>query len=124
MFSFSDQLPIPAEATLVVPIPETVQTKQQLLEALAEGLNFPSYFGRNWDALDECLCDLSWIPFPRPIMLFHEAVPFTEAPTERSIYLDILKHAMQDLESGRLHTLVVVFPTAFAVDPEAGDGGP
>lgn len=34
----------------------------ELLDALAVGFSFPDYFGRNWDALEECLRDLSWLP--------------------------------------------------------------
>lgn len=41
---------------------ETADTKELLLRALAKSLSFPDYFGDNWDALDECLTDLSWLP--------------------------------------------------------------
>jgi RNAse (barnase) inhibitor barstar len=34
----------------------------ELMDALAVGFSFPDYFGRNWDAVDECLRDLSWLP--------------------------------------------------------------
>jgi RNAse (barnase) inhibitor barstar len=36
--------------------------KQALLGQCASTLGFPDYFGRNWDALEECLNDLSWLP--------------------------------------------------------------
>lgn len=113
MFTFSDHLPIPTEATLVVPIPASITTKDQLLQTLAKGLNLPTYFGWNWDALEECLCDLSWIPFPRRIVLFHEAVPFAEGSNERSTYLDILKQATNACSLGQHHEFTVVFPTTF-----------
>ncbi|MEW6677892.1 MAG: barstar family protein [Pseudomonadota bacterium] len=34
--------------------------KQALLEALGWALAFPDYYGANWDALEECLTDMSW----------------------------------------------------------------
>ena len=33
---------------------------EALLGALAEALKFPDWFGGNWDALADCLNDLSW----------------------------------------------------------------
>jgi hypothetical protein len=36
--------------------------KAQVLDALASALAFPDWFGRNWDALEDCLADLSWKP--------------------------------------------------------------
>jgi hypothetical protein len=39
-----------------------VRRKEDLLDILATALNFPAYFGRNWDAAEECLRDLSWLP--------------------------------------------------------------
>lgn len=34
----------------------------RLLAAVAEALEFPDYFGSNWDALNDCLGDMSWAP--------------------------------------------------------------
>jgi hypothetical protein len=34
--------------------------KAALLERLALALGFPAWFGGNWDALEDCLTDLSW----------------------------------------------------------------
>jgi RNAse (barnase) inhibitor barstar len=41
---------------------EAITGDGELLDALAVGFSFPDYFGRNWDALEECLRDLSWLP--------------------------------------------------------------
>lgn len=35
----------------VIEIPFEIDSKQKLLDFLSEKLNFPSYFGHNWDAL-------------------------------------------------------------------------
>ena len=37
-----------------------VEEKKALLRALGAALGFPDWFGQNWDALEDCLTDLSW----------------------------------------------------------------
>ena len=48
--------------TVVVLDTRGAHDKAEFLAACARCLDFPSYFGHNWDALSDCLTDLSWLP--------------------------------------------------------------
>jgi hypothetical protein len=37
-------------------------TKEGLLTGVAAALRFPAYCAPNWDAFDECIRDLEWLP--------------------------------------------------------------
>ena len=41
-----------------------VRNKACVLEACERAYQFPAWFGHNWDALADCLADLSWLPPP------------------------------------------------------------
>jgi RNAse (barnase) inhibitor barstar len=36
-------------------------TKEKLFNTFSDILSFPSYFGKNWDAFNDCIHDLEWI---------------------------------------------------------------
>ena len=43
--------------------------KNELLARFAGGLQFPPWFGANWDALEDCLTDLSWLKADGHVLL-------------------------------------------------------
>jgi hypothetical protein len=63
--------------------------KEALLDRFASALKFPAWFGRNWDALEDCLADLSWIDAGGHVLLVEGA----SASDERGILIDILRSA-------------------------------
>jgi RNAse (barnase) inhibitor barstar len=52
---------------------QQIKSKEELLEAFAETLSFPEYFGHNWDALEECIRDLTWLPRTNFLLVFQHA---------------------------------------------------
>ncbi len=50
-----------------------VHAERDLVAVLGRSLQFPEYFGNNWDALDECLADLSWLPAGGYVVCFYGA---------------------------------------------------
>lgn len=47
--------------------------RDDALERIAAALQFPDWFGGNWDALADCLNDLSWLPAPGYVLLLDHA---------------------------------------------------
>ena len=43
------------------------------LARIAEALRFPEWFGANWDALADCMSDLSWWPSTGYVLVFEHA---------------------------------------------------
>lgn len=97
----------PTVAT-VAKLPVGLDGKDELLDALARSLGFPDYFGHNWDALEECLMDLDWLP-EGAVAIVHQDLPLSSTPADQELYLEILAQAeMKWPAEGR--ELVLVFP--------------
>jgi Barstar (barnase inhibitor) len=102
---------VTAKDTRVVEVPGELSDKNTLLSWYAKALELPDYFGANWDALDECIRDLSWIN-ERRVVLYHRAVPLEASPKDQEIYLAVLANAVRDWKSREAHELIVAFDSA------------
>ncbi|WP_419993791.1 barstar family protein [Streptomyces boninensis] len=69
--------------------------KGDLLTRTAEALHFPAYFGHNWDALADCLGDLSWLgPARGTLLLVREWAAFADrAPLAAATAAEIFAEA-------------------------------
>jgi RNAse (barnase) inhibitor barstar len=85
-----------------------IKSKEQLFSTLSHKLQFPDYFGANWDALFDCLRDFHWIK-QKGIVLIHHELPALDKAT-LNIYLQTLIDAVQDWKEGEAHYLEIVFP--------------
>jgi len=75
-----------------------IASKPAFLDAFAGALHFPDYFGRNWDAFEECLRDLSWGNFNGAkgvIIILDRPDGFARAePEEWAVARDVLAGAV------------------------------
>lgn len=65
--------------------------KEKLLRNIAAALGFPDWFGHNWDALEDCLTDLSWRDAAGYALLFENAKPGDDL----GVLLDILRSSAE-----------------------------
>ncbi len=71
--------------------------KATLLRRIAAALEFPAGFGHNWDALNDCLRDLDWLPASGYALLFANAGDLRAADEkEFEILLDVLDETAID----------------------------
>ncbi|MCK9356944.1 MAG: barstar family protein [Dehalococcoidia bacterium] len=69
-----------------------VVDKAGFLSAVATALRFPAYFGMNWDALHDCLTDLSWQPAAGYVLYFAAFRTFAQAD---GMEADVANHVLQ-----------------------------
>ena len=70
--------------------------KDDALARIAAALRFPDWFGGNWDALADCLGDLSWLDGAGQLLVFDDAWGWRERDGEDfATLLDICGEAAQ-----------------------------
>src|SRR5690242_16721318 len=68
-----------------------IHAPDDVLGRIAEALAFPDWFGRNWDALEDCLGDLSWREASGHVLVF-DAFPRSD---DLGVLLDVLRSSAQ-----------------------------
>jgi RNAse (barnase) inhibitor barstar len=72
-----------------------MRTEGDLFAETARALRFPDYFGANWDALRDCLTDLSWLPSRAYLLVVEHAdqVLADDPPERLQVWRRVLSEA-------------------------------
>jgi RNAse (barnase) inhibitor barstar len=97
----------------------TITTKLNFFKACATAMQFPDYFGHNWDALEDCMTDLDWLPASGYVLLYHQPETFAKVadPSDWSTLLSILRSVVKNWEELRT-PMYVLFETSVSLFPE------
>jgi hypothetical protein len=92
-------------------------SRERLFQEWAAALQFPSYFGENWDAFEECLSDLEWLPAGGFVLFITRADQVLElAPDEDlNTLADILVSAAKTWRSSHP---IAPFHLVFHAEPQ------
>lgn len=66
-------------------------TRDALFAEFSKQLRFPDYFGKNWDAFDECISSLEWLPCQSHFILIKHAESLLKLGRDLSVLLKILQ---------------------------------
>ncbi len=73
---------------------EKCRSTAGLFPEFAKEMEFPDYFGHNWDALEECLTDLEWLPGKGYVLLVTAAEQILANDEEEfATFLEVLSDA-------------------------------
>ncbi|WP_068469972.1 barstar family protein [Candidatus Protochlamydia phocaeensis] len=106
---FTPPFKTPTNKQKIVLIPKDIREKSELFNLFSTQLEFPLYFGANWDALYDCLRDLNWI-LENEILIIHEDIPLKVAESEEKKYLELLLDVLISWQNDNNHHLAIFFP--------------
>ena len=81
------------------------------LHAISQALRFPDWFGGNWDALEDCLGDLSWRPGNGHVLVLRNWQALTS--DDLGVLIDVLRSSAEFWQGrGKPFFAVLVDPQA------------
>ncbi|HXM82080.1 MAG TPA: barstar family protein [Burkholderiales bacterium] len=87
-----------------------IELCKDVFKAISQALGFPEWFGENWDALEDCLSDLSWREAGGYVLLLRNFETLDKDPL--GILIDVLASSAE-FWAGRGKPFFAVF-----IDPE------
>lgn len=81
------------------------RTTATLFDEFAAALQFPCYFGENWDAFDECMTDLAWVPGDAYVFLIVQSIHVLdkEPVDQLHLFLKTLQNAGKEWSNPAPH---------------------
>jgi hypothetical protein len=78
------------------------RTKAALLSELARALDAPESCARNWDAFEECLADLEWLPAAGYVLAVTDADQIlADAPEDYRTFIEIVENVAREWATAR-----------------------
>jgi hypothetical protein len=93
-------------------LPKNLTTTKSLLEAIAQEMRFPDYFGKNWNALIDCLSCVDEVVPADVFALVHQDLPLADDLEELQIYIEVLRDCCRRMDYYSDKQLLIVFPLA------------
>lgn len=89
-----------------------ISDKRSFIQAVGHALNFPAYSATNWDAFEESLRDLSWLPEPGVVVLYSAAAVFPAADADAWATARAILTEASESSPARGKALVILFRNA------------
>lgn len=90
------------------------RTKNELFNEFSSALQFPYYFGENWDAFDECINDLDWIDGKSYIIVILDAdAVFHNDDAQFKTLIQVIQRASTEWGKGTNTAIPVPFHVIF-----------